>query len=135
MWCSGKESSCRCRRCRRPGFDPWVGKIPWSRKWQPTPVFLPGKSHGQEPGGLQSVGLQRVRRDRATEHVYSTTSCVYTSIPVLRGLQNNIGYYSFPLGISSLAVSGRHAPPPQIFLVVMQRILWSSINYYCCCCC
>ena len=28
-------------------FDPWVGKIPWSRKWQPTPVFLPGKSHGQ----------------------------------------------------------------------------------------
>ena len=29
------------------GFDPWVGKIPWRRKWQPTPVFLPGKSHGQ----------------------------------------------------------------------------------------
>ena len=34
-------------QCRRPGFDPWVGKIPWSRKWQPTPVFLPGESHGQ----------------------------------------------------------------------------------------
>ena len=33
-------------QCRRPGFDPWVGKIPWRRKWQPTPVFLPGKSHG-----------------------------------------------------------------------------------------
>ena len=31
-------------RCR---FDPWIGKIPWKRKWQPTPVFLPGKSHGQ----------------------------------------------------------------------------------------
>ena len=30
----------------RPGFDPWVGKIPWKRKWQPTPVFLPGESHG-----------------------------------------------------------------------------------------
>ena len=29
------------------GFDPWVGKIPWRRKWQPTPVFLPGESHGQ----------------------------------------------------------------------------------------
>ena len=29
------------------GFDPWVGKIPWSRKWQPTPVFLPGECHGQ----------------------------------------------------------------------------------------
>ena len=33
--------------CRRCGFDPWVGKIPWRRKWQPTPVFLPGKSHEQ----------------------------------------------------------------------------------------
>ena len=33
-------------KCRRPGFDPWIRKIPWRRKWQPTPVFLPGKSHG-----------------------------------------------------------------------------------------
>ena len=31
----------------RPGFDPWVRKIPWRREWQPTPVFLPGESHGQ----------------------------------------------------------------------------------------
>ena len=29
------------------GFDPWVGKIPWRRKWQPTPILLPGESHGQ----------------------------------------------------------------------------------------
>ena len=36
-----------CLQCRRPGFNPWVGKIPWRRKWQPTPVSLPGKSHGQ----------------------------------------------------------------------------------------
>ena len=43
-WLSGKESACQCGRC---GFSPWVGKIPWRRKWQPTPVFLPGKSHGQ----------------------------------------------------------------------------------------
>ena len=32
---------------RTPGFDPWVGKVPWRREWQPTPVFLPGESHGQ----------------------------------------------------------------------------------------
>ena len=43
-WLSGKTSACHCRRC---WFDPWVGKIPWRRKWQPTPVFLPGKLHGQ----------------------------------------------------------------------------------------
>ena len=34
-------------RHKRWGFDPWVGKIPWRRAWQPTPVFLPGESHGQ----------------------------------------------------------------------------------------
>ena len=42
-WLSGKESACQCRR---RGFDPWAGKIPWRKKWQSTPVFLPGKSHG-----------------------------------------------------------------------------------------
>ena len=40
------ESACNAG-WNLPGFDPWVGKIPWRRKWQPTPVFLPGKSHGQ----------------------------------------------------------------------------------------
>ena len=38
----------KCSRHRRLRFDPWVGKVPWRRKWQPTPVFLPGKSHGQK---------------------------------------------------------------------------------------
>ena len=46
-WLTGKEASCQCRRHRRRRFDPWVRKIPWSRKWQSTPVFLPGKFHGQ----------------------------------------------------------------------------------------
>ena len=44
---SGKEPACQCRRYKRPGFDPWVGKSPRRREWQPTPEFLPGKSHGQ----------------------------------------------------------------------------------------
>ena len=61
-WLSGKESTCQCRRHsfdpwvgrslaegngRRSGFNTSVGNIPWKRKWRPTPVFLPGKSHGQ----------------------------------------------------------------------------------------
>ena len=41
-----KEPACQCRRSKRCGFHPWVGKIPWRRAWQPTPVFLPGESHG-----------------------------------------------------------------------------------------
>ena len=45
-WHSGKESTCQYRRRKKPGFDPWMEKIPWKRKWQPTPVFLPGKSRG-----------------------------------------------------------------------------------------
>ena len=44
---SGKEHTCQCRRHRRCKFDPWVEKIPWSRKWQSAPVFLPGKLYGQ----------------------------------------------------------------------------------------
>ena len=46
-WRSGEESSCQCRGSKRCKFDPWVGKIPWSRKWQPTPLFLHGEFHGQ----------------------------------------------------------------------------------------
>ena len=45
---SGKESACQCRRHRRRELNPCVGKIPWRRKWQATPVFLPRKSHGQK---------------------------------------------------------------------------------------
>ena len=47
-WCSGKEFTCQCRRLKRRGFDPWVWKIPWTRKWQPIPIFLPGKFHRQK---------------------------------------------------------------------------------------
>ena len=59
----------------RSRFDPWIGKIPWRMKWQPTPVFLPGKSMDrEEPGGLQSMGSQRVRNDLATEQTCSSHS-------------------------------------------------------------
>ena len=47
QWLNGKESACQCRKHRRHRFDSWVGKIPWRRKWQPMPVFLPEKAHGQ----------------------------------------------------------------------------------------
>ena len=42
-----KEPACQCRRHKKFEFNPWVGKMPWRRKWQPTPVFLPGKFCGQ----------------------------------------------------------------------------------------
>ena len=43
----GKEPDFKCRRCKRRGFDLWVGKVPWRRAWQSTPVFLSGEFHGQ----------------------------------------------------------------------------------------
>ena len=64
-WLSFKISTCQCRR---HGFHPWVRKIRWRRKWQPTPVFLPGKSHGQRSlAGYSPRGHKRVRYDLATE--------------------------------------------------------------------
>ena len=44
---SNKELTCQCKRFKRCGCNPWVGKIPWRRKWQPTSLFLPGEFHGQ----------------------------------------------------------------------------------------
>ena len=65
-----KKSSCQCRRCRRHRFSPWVGKIPWKRKWQPTPVFLPGKSHGQRLVGYSPWGS---KESDTTEQLTTTT--------------------------------------------------------------
>ena len=62
-WHSSGESICQCRR---HGFNPWVGKLPWRKKWQPTPVFLPGKSYGQRSlAGLQYIGVARVGHNLA----------------------------------------------------------------------
>ena len=64
-WLSSKDSACQCRRQE---FDPWVGKIPWRRKWQPTPVFLPGKSHGQRSlAGYSLWGRKRFGHDLVTK--------------------------------------------------------------------
>ena len=78
-WRSGKESTCQCRRCKRHRFDAWVGKIPWRRKWQPTPVFLPGKSHGQRnlagysPWG--SKELDTIERLSTPTHIIQKIKC------------------------------------------------------------
>ena len=63
-WLSGKESASQCRRCKRRRFNPWVRKVPWNRKRQPTPVFLPGESHRQSSLVGHSQGVVKSR----TEH-------------------------------------------------------------------
>ena len=72
---SGNEPSCQCRGHKRQGFDPWVGKIPWRRKRQPTPVFLPGESHGQRslagysPWGCKESDTTEVTASRQQSHL------------------------------------------------------------------
>ena len=65
-WLSGKESASLCRRYK---FNPWVGQIPWRRKWQPTLELLPRISHGQRNlGGYSPWGHKRVKHDLATKN-------------------------------------------------------------------
>ena len=80
-WLTGKESSCQCRRCR---LDPWVGKIPWKRKWQSTPVFLLGKFHAER--SLSGYSPWDCKESDAIEHtnihgnLYISThiyTCIY----------------------------------------------------------
>ena len=58
--------SCQYRKCRRRVFDSWAGMIPWRRKWQPTPVFLPGEYHGQR--NLVGYTVHEIVESDTTEH-------------------------------------------------------------------
>ena len=66
---SSKESTCQCRRCKRCRFNPWVRKIPWKRKWQPTLVFLAGKFHGQR--SLVGYCPWGLKESDTTEHTHT----------------------------------------------------------------
>ena len=76
-WLSGKEPACQCRG---RGFNPWFGKIPWRRKWQPTPGFLPGKFRGQRI--LVGYSLWRGSKESdTTEH-----ACMHHLLAICDGL-------------------------------------------------
>ena len=63
---SGTEPVCQCRRLKRHRINPWVRKIPWRRKWEPAPVFLPEESHGERslagysPWGREELDMTEV---------------------------------------------------------------------------
>ena len=71
---SGKNFTCQCRRCKSHRFYAWVWKIPWRRKWQPTPIFLPGESHGQR----SLVGSQGCRESDRTGRITHTHTHTHT---------------------------------------------------------
>ena len=66
-----KKPTCQCRRHKRHRFNPWVRKIPWRRKWQPIPIFLPGKSHGQRIwAGCRPQGHKKSDTTKETQHTH-----------------------------------------------------------------
>ena len=90
MGCPGgsdsKESTCQHRRHKRRGLNPWVRKIPWSRKWQPAPVFLPGKFHGRrgrkESDATERLTLKTFRSKRTRSRSLADEGCVSRQVPV-----------------------------------------------------
>ena len=88
-WLSEKEFSCQCRR---RWFDPWVRNIPWRRKWLPTQVFLPGKSHGQKSlVGYSPWGCKKVRYDWTTLVNLSFSCFFFFFLQCAKRKQINLG--------------------------------------------
>ena len=69
----GFPSDSDSKECRRPGFDPWVRKIPWRRAWQPTPIFLPGESHDKGAWWATVHGVTESDTTEATQFKISLT--------------------------------------------------------------
>ena len=93
---SGEESTCQGRRFRRRGFNPWVRKIPWHRRWQPTSAFLSGKFHGQRRlAGYSQRGCKRVRHNWATERAHAHTH-THTHTPDAFRLRHLFSVYYLP---------------------------------------
>ena len=106
-------------QCRRPRFDPWVGKIPWRREWVPTPVFLSGKSHWQR--SLADYNLWDSKESDTTEQLtpffYNTPPPGCTHEGVARQLQR-VWMRKRMRGRVSL-----HVKPPQIPSLMLAPIV------------
>ena len=71
---SGKEHTCQCRRCEKCGFSHLVEKSPWRGAWQPTPIFLPGESHGPKNlVGYSLRGCKELDTTEVTSHAHTHT--------------------------------------------------------------
>ena len=92
---SGKEPTCLCRRCTRRTFNPWVANIPWRRAWKPTPVFLPGESHGQR----SLVGtVHGVAKSDTTEGLINTAQPNYKVFILSHSASQSSHLWLFLLG-------------------------------------
>ena len=100
---SGKEFIFQCRRQKKLGFDPSMGKIPWRRKWPPTPIFLLRKSHGQR--SLRGYSLQCHKESGMTKYAGTQAQAIFIqrllshlehSPKSLKFLQSHVQSWTFP---------------------------------------
>ena len=76
-----------CQQCKSPKFNPWIGKISWRRKWQPTTIFLPGKSNGQRNLAGYIVPWSHTWSDMIEKLILTfSLTCAYTYIRILGGV-------------------------------------------------
>ena len=124
-WLSGTDSVCQCRRHK---FDPLVRKIPWRRKWQPTPVFLPGKSHGQRRlSGYSRWGCKSVRHNLLTEQPLYTWQNKWRNLKKIARKMSGTQSYSVGQDTGSVIYS--------CLRMVWRWILLTCRYILCCCCC
>ena len=98
-----------CLQCRRRGFSPWVRKIPWRGKWQPTPVFLPGETHGwrslvgYSPWGCKESGTTE-QLILLTFHIQLDTCQKVSMFFVASSFAGIVQFSYIPAGSASLEV-------------------------------
>ena len=101
---SGKESVFQCRRHKRHTFDPGVGKMPWSKKWQPTPVFMPGKFHGQR--SLAGYNPRGCRESDMTEQLSVHALWIPTSISLFENFWGSFVVSEGSCALGAIALRG-----------------------------
>ena len=121
-WLNGKESAYQCGRCRKCRFDPWVGKIPWRRKWQSPLVFLPGESRGQRSlVGYSPWGSQRVGHRGVTEP--ARTGWGECMLPL-----RETGISVCLSGVRRRTTIGRMTPPKDVHALIPEPLSMLNVN-------
>ena len=119
---SGKEPACQYRRPERYRFNPWVGKNPWRKAWQLTPVFLLGESHGQRSPtlGLRSVGVTKSQ----TQLKHLTRACIRCN--AVNHSEGEGGQWGH-LCIESMYMSPLHTVPDTLWMLNERFMPWMDV--------
>ena len=141
MWHSSKVFTCQCRRCKRYGFDPLVKKIPWSRKWQPAPVCLPGRFHGQRSPWVTVHGVRKeldtlsywaCTHTHTHTHTWWKLAGYFFKTLAKTAFQNSMWHFhSLPSGalITPFAIISKYSHILSVIILYIRMICLSSVQF------